>query len=46
MSVFSIISGKMHLTDPCYKVDPKNNCGVYNMNCFTGNWLTSVEYSN
>jgi hypothetical protein len=41
---FKITSGKVHLSDPCYK--PGTSCGLYDIPARIGNWHVKVDHIN
>ena len=42
MKTFTITSGFVNLTDPCYQVDAW--CGKYNVPAKNGTWYATVEH--
>ncbi|USK33078.1 DUF4241 domain-containing protein [Bacillus sp. F19] len=46
VGTFTVESGELIVTDPCYQVDDENEMQIILSNVKKGNWTTSISYSN
>ncbi|MDQ0857887.1 SMI1/KNR4 family protein [Bacillus sp. V2I10] len=46
VGAFTVESGELIVTDPCYQVDDENEMQIILSNVKKGNWTTSISYSN
>ncbi|GGE73696.1 SMI1/KNR4 family protein [Priestia taiwanensis] len=46
VGIFKVESGKLIVTDPCYKVDEQEEVQIILSNVKSGNWTASISYNN